>query len=163
MLFGINIGGYATHINQPHIRTLPNIHLFEGSEVFILRNLPRRGVGFFETYYFYPDFIIWVNTREKQHLIFVDPHGFGRAWEGLREEKIQWFIQIKEIEKALAKKIEGKGILLDSFMVSVSPYWEIRATFNNKPRRKLEAHNILFQKDDKEHYIQKLMDVALNT
>jgi len=23
LLFGINIGGYATHINQPHIRTLP--------------------------------------------------------------------------------------------------------------------------------------------
>lgn len=150
--------GEKTFIEDLKDYFLSNIRLFEGREVFILRNLPRRGVGFFETYYFYPDFIIWVKTNDKQHLIFVEPHGFGHAWEGLREEKTQWFKQIKEIEKELVKKIGSKNIFLDSFMVSVSPYREIMATFDNKSRSYLDDNHILFQQDDKERPLHSEID-----
>ena len=37
-----------------------NADLFMDKKVFLLRNLPKRGIGFFETSYFYPDFIIWI-------------------------------------------------------------------------------------------------------
>ena len=85
------------------------------------------------------------------------------VWEGFGEEKTRWFRQIKEIEKELVKKIGSKNIFLDSFMVSVSPYREIMATFDNKSRSYLEDNHILFQQDDKDHYIQKLMDVAVGS
>lgn len=140
-----------------------NIKLFENKEVFILRNLPRKGVGFFgETSYFYPDFIIWIKTNEKQHLLFIEPHGLGHMWEGFREEKIQLYTKIKDLEKELTKKTGISNILLDSFIISVSPYQDVRAIFNNKPRSILEEKHILFQYDDKSNYIHKLMNAALN-
>jgi len=139
-----------------------NTHLFENIEIFVLRNLPRRGIGFFETYYFYPDFIIWVKKKDKQHLIFVEPHGLQHTWKGFHDEKIQLHKQIKELEKGLAKKTGTQNISLDSFIVSVTEYRDITPIFN-KPRSILKEDHILFQPDDREHYIEKLMSVALDT
>ena len=160
---GLNVGE-RTFIEDLKNYFLLNNLLFENSEVFVLRNLPRRGLGFFETDYFYPDFIIWVKRDEKQHLVFVDPKGLAHAWEGLRDPKVRLHEEIKKIGMELDKKIKGKNILLDSFIVSVSPYREIRGFFGRKPRHILEKEkHILFQKDDKDHYIEKLMNVTLST
>jgi len=71
---------------------------FADKKVFLLRNLPRRGVGFFETSYFYPDFIIWIKAEDKQNLIFVDPKGLVLNYSGLFDEKIRLHQRIKDFE-----------------------------------------------------------------
>ena len=44
-------------------------------DVFLLRNLPKKGIGFFQTGGFYPDFMLWMQRGDQQALAFVDPHG----------------------------------------------------------------------------------------
>jgi hypothetical protein len=48
-----------------------------GERIFLLRNLSKgRGVGFFESEGFYPDFILWhVLSDGRQRLVFIEPHG----------------------------------------------------------------------------------------
>ena len=103
--------------------------IFRDKKVFLLRNLPRRGVGFFETSYFYPDFIIWVKTEEKQYIIFVDPKGLVLNYLGLYDEKIRLHQRIKDFEKKISGKNRDVSIVLDSFIVSVTRYEDVRASF----------------------------------
>ena len=44
-------------------------------ELYVLRNLPKKGVGFFQSAGFYPDFLVWLHSKEHQGLAFVDPKG----------------------------------------------------------------------------------------
>lgn len=44
-------------------------------KIYLLRNLPRRGVGFFQTAGFYPDFLLWLKKGDAQALAFIEPHG----------------------------------------------------------------------------------------
>jgi hypothetical protein len=139
-----------------------HLQILQDNELFILRNLPRKGIGFFESNFFYPDFIIWVKRKNKQHLIFVDPKSLAHMWEGLDEEKIKQYETIRELGNKL-KQRTGKDVALDSFIVSINPYNEIKNNFDNKPQSKLEENHVLFQQDDKNHYIEKLLSVALTT
>jgi hypothetical protein len=62
-------------------------------EVYFLRNLPKRGVGFFTTAGFYPDFLVWLKRDTSQALAFVEPHGMV-IWSPLKVDLLQ---QIREI------------------------------------------------------------------
>jgi hypothetical protein len=137
-----------------------NPQLFEGKEIFVLRNLPRKGIGFFETAYFYPDFIIWIKAEDQQHLIFADPHSLVFS-AGLADEKINLQKEMRELGERLTRRT-GKNILLDSFIISVTPYQSVKHIFK-KPRNILEENHILFQHDDRKHYIEKLIAVAFDT
>jgi hypothetical protein len=49
---------------------------FEGKELFVLRNLSAKGIGFFmDSSSFYPDFIVWVIDKKSQYIYFLDPKG----------------------------------------------------------------------------------------
>ncbi len=137
---------------------------FTDRKMFVLRNRPKKGIGFFvETVNFYPDFVIWIKTNDKQHIIFADPKGLVHA-EGFGDEKIQLHRHIKDIEKHLAKKLLDKGekqeISLDSFIISVTPKKDIRSTFKSNELSTYEERNVLFRED--KEYIRKLLRCALD-
>lgn len=48
---------------------------WDGIDLFLLRNLPKKGIGFFQTGGFYPDFMLWMQRGDAQALAFVEPHG----------------------------------------------------------------------------------------
>jgi len=133
-------------------------------DIFLLRNLSRKGVGFFINVGFYPDFIIWVKDETKQNLIFVDPKGI-RNLGNFNDDKIQLCCTyIKEIENNINEKLKkekkkAKSVILklDAFIISVSSYVNIKPIFGNGDcsKEEFEKHNILFQ-DDK--YIQKIFE-----
>lgn len=54
-----------------------------GYSLHLLRNLPKRGVGFFATAGFYPDFMLWLKSGEAQVLAFVEPHGMV-VWDPIK-------------------------------------------------------------------------------
>lgn len=58
---------------------------WEKTEIWLLRNLSKSGVGFFRSAGFYPDFLLWIKEGEKQALAFVDPKGVRQM--GLDDEK----------------------------------------------------------------------------
>jgi hypothetical protein len=67
-------------------------------DIYLLRNLPKVGVGFFVHSGFYPDFILWARDRRNKatFIRFLDPHGLhhggldGNAnrFEALRQLKV---------------------------------------------------------------------------
>ncbi len=139
-----------------------NKESFKNKNIFLLRNLSRRGVGFFISSGFYPDFIIWTKNENKQNIIFVDPKGI-RNLGNFNDDKIQLCASyIKEIEKNVNEKLKEKAepvtLILDAFIISVSSYEDIKATFGEDKctKEEFESHNILFQED--EIYIKKILE-----
>ena len=114
----------------------------------MLRNLSQRGVKFFQTSGFYPDFIMWVREGSEQTVVFIDPKGIRNSGN-FNDEKIQLHKNIKEIEK----KIKAPKLRLESFILSVSKYKDIGSLWQ-KPKQEFEENNILFMEDS--DFIKKL-------
>ena len=118
-----------------------------GKELYLLRNESRKGIGFFESSGFYPDFILWVNEGEKQHVIFIDPKGI-RNLKGFGDPKIQLYNQLKtEVEPSLG----DKDIVLDSYIISNTPYNQISFWGSEE---KFNDNHVIFQTD--KSYIETL-------
>ena len=49
--------------------------ILEGKTLHLLRNKSKAGMGFFEAGNFYPDYILWIDTDDKQYISFIDPKG----------------------------------------------------------------------------------------
>lgn len=124
-----------------------------GVELFLLRNMSRgKGVGFFEASNFYPDFIMWLLTKEKQYIIFIEPHGLLHEAPG--SPKVLFCKKIKEVET----RLQDPGIVLESFILS----WTRHAQLNWGPSRKeMEKNHILFMQDDPDHYIEKMLRLSM--
>jgi len=126
---------------------------FENREMYLLRNLGRgHGVGFFQAYNFYPDFIMWLVQDKKQQIAFIDPHGMRMVLAGFNEPKVQFYKEIKELER----QIGDRDVTLESFIISVTPFEQIGLWDKQLTRKDFEEHHILFQND--KEYINKVLD-----
>lgn len=86
-----------------------------GERIFLLRNLARKGVGFFEAGNFYPDFILWcLKSDGNQRLCFIDPHGLEH--EGPGSDKVQLAQNIKDLEA----RLNDPEVRLESAILSPS-------------------------------------------
>jgi len=137
-----------------------NKDLFKNMDVFLLRNLSRKGIGFFINAGFYPDFVIWINKKDKQHMIFIDPKGI-RNLGNFNDDKIQLCdsyikeeIEVKVNENL--KKDDKLKLQLDAFILSITPFNIIKNTFDkgNNKKEDFEDHHILFQEDTE--YLNKI-------
>lgn len=130
-----------------------NQAFFEDKELYLLRNLSRgRGIGFFEAGNFYPDFILWLFSGGQQHITFIDPKGL-RNLDGLNDPKIRFYSTIKELEQRLG----DPQVSLNSFIISSTPIGEVSWWSNGMTKGDFEQRHVLFQKDDKDTYIWKLL------
>jgi hypothetical protein len=129
-----------------------NKPFFMERELYLLRNMSRRGIGFFEAGDFYPDFIVWLLVGKKQYVTFVDPKGI-RNLEGPDDPKIRFFKTIKEIETRLA----DPAVILNSFIISNTAFKDVGWWDGGMSRTNLEKCHFLFQRDDKAAYIKKLL------
>ena len=121
----------------------------QGTKLYLLRNKSRgSGIGFFEAGNFYPDFILWLVTGNKQIAVFVEPHGISH--EGPEHPKVQFHKVIKDIEDRL-----GDGNLqLESFIVTPTHYDAVRAQGHS--REHWEQQHVLFM--DSNEYLVKLFE-----
>jgi hypothetical protein len=103
-----------------------NKTLFTEIDIFLLRNKSKTGIGFFEAGNFYPDYILWMDTKDKQFMTFIDPKGLIHHNPG--DPKIKFYQTIKELEKhPLLQKTKGeKDIILNSFILSGSGFAAIK-------------------------------------
>ena len=123
---------------------------FKDEEIFLLRNLSQRGVEFFQTRGYYPDFIMWRRKKDKQTIVFIDPKGI----RNVEDEKIQLHRNIKELEKTIGKK----DIKLESFIISVSKFKKVKEmyAFAKKEKKDLEQEHVLFMEE--KDIIEKLLE-----
>lgn len=130
-----------------------------GKELYLLRNRGRgRGFGFFEADNFYPDFIMWLIDDDKQYISFLDPKGLVHINQA--HPKIQFSSTVKSIEKEMG----DDSVILNSFILSYTPYQNIRAIWNNLSKEEVEKLNVLFMIDDRDNfvYIDKLFHMILD-
>ena len=110
-------------------------------EIYLLRNPSRKGIGFFETKNFYPDFILWMIKGEEQTITFIDPKGLVMV--DYDDEKLNLYKDIKNIEADL-KKTSNLPVDLNSFILSKTNYADLNW---GVPKETLIDKNILFLED----------------
>jgi hypothetical protein len=165
-----------------------NNGLFRNKEIFLLRNLTRgKGIGLFDIKAgeaFYPDFILWViedkdnkqrnkdkdkdkdneqrNKDNEQRIAFIDPHGLRMARGGFNDPKIRLHKELEELGKKLSPTSSGTRVYLTSFIISTTPYEEIKHVFGtgNHAEEEFYQNHVLFQKKDLS-YIKQLFDTML--
>lgn len=142
-----------------HIREYYNKHkdgLFAGKEVYLLRNESKKGIGFFDTNNFYPDFILWVNDGKKQRVSFIDPKGLRNLSGGLGNPKVQLY---KLLKTEIEPKLNDPDIVLNSFILSNTPYEEV-SFWSHCDKSVFSQNHIIFQMD--EEYIAQLFGMICN-
>ena len=78
--------------------------------------------------------------RKKQTVVFIDPKGLEHLKGGLNNEKIRLKEEIKSIEQRLGHSLGRKDVVLESFILSQTPYEELTRG-NTKPEPKEEYLN----------------------
>lgn len=133
-----------------------NQNKYKELEIFIIRNISKKGIGFFENNGFFPDFIVWIISNTETIMAFIDPHGMSR--ETINSEKINLYKKIKEYEKKIDNtKIDIKKPRLESFILSYTEYKNINS---NLSKDEWEKNHVLFMNDS--DYIKKLLNKILN-
>jgi len=131
-----------------------NSSYFDGKELYLLRNMSKgKGIGFFEAENFYPDFILWLVIGNKQHIAFLDPKGIMHL-RGIDDPKIKFSTTIKGLER----KLNDPEISLYSFILSNTTFEEVKWWTSNLTKYDFEKNNVLFQYDDRDTYIRKILE-----
>jgi hypothetical protein len=118
-----------------------------GESIYLLRNLSRgKGVGFFESEGFYPDFILWHRKADStQRLVFIEPHGMRQDAAPDINNKVQLAM---EIGSHLADVLQAPGCLVHevtAFIVSATPFAELsRKHGMGWTMQRYADHHILF-------------------
>lgn len=119
------------------------------TSIYLLRNKSRgSGIGFFEAGNFYPDFILWAVTGDRQVVIFIEPHGISH--EGPEHPKVQFHKVIKDIEC----RLNDKNLQLESYIVTPTRYEQVKA--QGYARQYWEERHVFFMNDDKDNYLNKI-------
>ncbi len=130
-----------------------NKAFFADKKLYLLRNISRKGIAFFETNNFYPDFILWLVVGDKQYISFIDPKGL-RQVQGIDNAKIMLHKKIKEIEAQLG----DKNLILNSFIISNTPYKEITHWKGQENIQDFNTQNVYFQREQQDFYVKMLLE-----
>jgi hypothetical protein len=135
------------------------------AEVYLLRNLTKsKGVGFYESHSFYPDFIMWIKKDPRQTILFIDPKGLTHL--GLQDPKLRLHEYLRE---NIQKELNNQNVKLDAFIVSVTPYQTFIKMHPEQSIRLEEFEkdkHVMFQFKDKgiqnTSYMERLFEIALS-
>lgn len=124
--------------------TEANAERLADKSLYLLRNKSKVGMGFFEAGNFYPDYILWIDTAEKQYISFIDPKGLMRIMPD--NPKIQFHKTIKELQAKLHKDGD-KPMILNSFIMSATKGTDLREWWK-MDKDKREAINVYTLDDE---------------
>lgn len=134
-----------------------NTEFFKNKQLYLLRNQSKgKGIGFFEAGGFYPDFILWVLYEGKQYITFADPKGIRN--HSITDFKLQFYNHIKDLEQ----RLNDEDIVLNAFTISNTYYEDLINTGIKLSKEQMEEQHVLFQKDDKETYIDNMISSIIN-
>jgi hypothetical protein len=110
--------------------TETNAEKLSNKSLYLLRNKSKVGMGFFEAGNFYPDYILWIDTPDRQYISFIDPKGLMRITPD--NPKIQFHKTIKELERRLQDSaLAAKPIVLNSFIMSATKSTDLEIWWGN--------------------------------
>lgn len=81
---------------------------------------------------FYPDFILWMISGDRQRVVFVEPHGMLHAKAYEEDEKARLHERLPTLAEGIARRSGLPGtVRLDSFIVSATPYPDLRPKYGD--------------------------------
>jgi len=123
-----------------------NAAIFEGKNLYLLRNKSKVGMGFFEAGNFYPDFVLWIDMPEVQYITFIDPKGLRHIqWD---DPKIEFYTTIKDLEARLQLSSRNKRIVLNSFIMSGTPSEDLRQWWGKGQMERRSKNVFCLDEDD---------------
>ncbi len=131
--------------------------ILKDCELYLLRNMSKKAIGFFVGSNSYPDFIMWIIKGQRQHVVFIDPKGLSQV-HGFKEPKIRFAKKIKELEK----RFGDPDAKLEAFIISNTSKRDVSWwSQGEKASRDFAHHHILFRKDDHSRYLLQLFEEVL--
>ncbi len=131
----------------------------KGKEIYLLRNQAVTGLGFFQAANFFPDFLLWVQDNEQQHLVFVDPKGLHHFDPS--DPKIQFATRdIPRLQQTVDQ--QSQDLKLHSFILSNTPFASLgwsKDDGDKMSRDEIKALGVLFQVDDATSYVDEMFNV----
>lgn len=129
---------------------------FEDKSLFLLRNKSKVGMGFFEAGNFYPDFILWIDTPQKQYVTFIDPKGLLSVPP--HDPKIEFRNTIKDLQSRLAPSAGEKPVVLNSFIMSSTKATDLRERWaiEQKDREAMNVYTL-----DNKACVEKMIEKIL--
>ncbi|MBL0926234.1 MAG: DEAD/DEAH box helicase family protein [Phycisphaerales bacterium] len=128
-----------------------------GREVYLLRNQAVTGLGFFQAANFFPDFLLWVQDGERQHLAFVDPKGLHHFDPS--DPKVQFATRdVPRLQQIVTQ--QTPDLQLHAFILSNTPFASLgwsRGAGQIMSKAEMEQLGVLFQVDDATTYVDNLM------
>jgi hypothetical protein len=125
---------------------------FKGKQLFVLRNLSVKGIGFFmDSSSFYPDFILWVVDGKKQYIYFLDPKGILLGETHFNNPKVLWCnndastLEAK-IQADLKNDKKDVEVHISAFILSVTPFEKVRKVWSdgNVTKDEFAKNKVLF-------------------
>ncbi len=95
---------------------------------------------------FYPDFILWIKTGERQRIVFIEPHGMLNANAYEHDEKARLHEKLPDLARAISGRSGAPDVILDSYVVCTTPYETLRKRYGegNWSREGFAEKHILF-------------------
>ncbi|OCC14787.1 hypothetical protein DBT_1847 [Dissulfuribacter thermophilus] len=135
--------------------SMPDI--LKDCELDLLRNMSKKGIGFFVGSNFYPDFIMWIKKGQRQHVVFIDSKGL-RQVHGFKDQRYAFQKKNKELEKRLG----DPDVKLEAFIISNTSKRDVSWwSQGEKASRDFAHHHILFRKDDHSRYLLQFFEEVL--
>jgi len=135
----------------------------QGREVYLLRNQAVTGLGFFQAANFFPDFLLWVQEGDRQHLAFVDPKGLHHYDPS--DPKVQFASrEVPRLQQIVER--QAPDLQLHAFILSNTPFaslgWSNDGGRTPMTKADVAALGVLFQVDDETTYLASLMQSITN-
>jgi hypothetical protein len=103
-------------------------NILDSWEVYLLRNQSRgKGVGLLsDGNRFFPDFIMWLQNGDTQHIVFLEPHGMVREGEPVEDHRVKFYDGIDSYESELAERTGKDHVSLHSYVISQTNLNDLR-------------------------------------
>jgi len=90
--------------------------------------IPGKGVGLLsDGNRFFPDFIMWLQNEDAQHIVFLEPHGMVREGEPLEDHRVKFYEGIDSYENELAERTGKDHVSLTRTSSSQTSLNDLRA------------------------------------
>lgn len=134
---------------------------WENRQFFLLRNLSRQGVSFFdesEGTAFYPDFILWILEGSTQRIAFIDPHGIRNERWGSPKLALFELLQ-NDWQPRLNAQTDKWDVRLTSFIISPEPHdgEKLRGSWVRDHSEEAFAGRHVFFQDGRGNYISAII------
>ena len=145
---------FIKHLREYVIET----QAFKNKELFVLRNLSVKGMGFFmESSSFYPDFIVWVVDGNQQFIYFLDPKGILLGENHFNNPKIIWCKDSApelgaKIQQDLARDKKGISVHISAFILSKTSFQDVTKRWGEgtgTSKEEFAKNRVLFIEDNK--------------